>query len=48
MNYGKLVHSYCITATLGKAVEYYYFESEIEADRAKKKLIKEGYEVEQT
>ena len=32
-----------ITATLGKAVEFYYFQTEIEADRAEKKLIKEGY-----
>ena len=32
-----------ITATLGKAVEFYYFQTELEADRAEKKLIKEGY-----
>lgn len=35
-----------ITATLGKAVEFYYFETETEADRAEKKLIKEGYKTE--
>lgn len=46
MNFGKLTHSYMITATLGKAVEFYYFETEIEADRAEKKLIKEGYKTE--
>lgn len=46
MDYGKLTHSYMITATLGKAVEFYYFQTELEADRAEKKLIKEGYKTE--
>lgn len=44
MNYGNLSQTYCITATDGRAINYYYFTDKDQADRAEKSLIKEGYE----
>lgn len=43
MNYGNLNKTWCITSSIGKAVDYHYFENEEQAKRAEVKLIKEGF-----
>ena len=42
MNYGKLTHSYMITATLGKAVEYHYCSTLIQLKNTKKEVLERG------
>lgn len=44
MQYGNLSETYLVTAKIGKAVEYYYFMSRREAERAERKLREQGYE----
>jgi hypothetical protein len=48
MKYGDLKGTFSFQAKLGKAIEYYFFMTEDEMNRAAKKLIKEGYTVEPT
>ena len=44
MKYGDLKGTFSFQAKLGKAIEYYFFMTEDEMNRAAKKLTNQGYE----
>ena len=46
MKYGSITKTYEFQAKKGKEIQDYYFSNEKAAERKKKQLIKEGWEIE--